>query len=119
MERINKHTISANATELDVSSAEVVVCLATILLPREGIAIIDMRSVERNSSRTKPSFKNMLVVGLKKRIVIVVDYLWLLKCMVTQFTPRGKTYSYKKSMEKRQTSLAIYASSISSPRPIE
>jgi hypothetical protein len=42
---------------LDVSSVEVVVCLATILLPRERIAIVDMRSVERNNSRTKPSLK--------------------------------------------------------------
>ncbi len=75
MEQINQHTTSANATELDVSSEEMVVCLATILLPREGIAIVDMRSVERNNSRTKPSFENMLVVGLKKRIVVVVDCL--------------------------------------------
>jgi hypothetical protein len=75
MERIYQHTISANATELDVSSGGMVARLAKILLLRKGIAIIDMRSVERNSSRTKPSFKNMLVIGLKKIIVIAVDWL--------------------------------------------
>lgn len=64
-----QHTASANATELDVSSEVVVVCLATILLPRAGIATIDMkrRCLERNSFLNKRSSKNMLMAGLKKR----------------------------------------------------
>jgi hypothetical protein len=55
-----QYTISAKATELDVPSEEFVVCLAPILLPSERVTIIDMSIVERKSSGTKLSFKNML-----------------------------------------------------------